>query len=68
MSRDILFCFSCAVRRAYFAQYLHSWSRQELFIYAPYLEEFLSAQLYRLFAPLYGLNISDFLAVLCVKT
>lgn len=53
MSRDILFCFSHIVRLpAYFAQNLHSGVRHELFMNAPYLEEFLPALFYRRFAPL----------------
>lgn len=58
MSRDILFCFSRTERLpAYFAQNLHSGARHELFINAPYLEEFLHAQFYRRFAPRIG-NVS----------
>lgn len=48
MSRDILFCSSRTVRLpAYFAQNHHSGARHDLFINAPYLEEFLHALLYR---------------------
>lgn len=62
MSRDILFCFSRTARPwVYFAQNLHSWSRHELYINAPYLEEFLYARFYRRFAPLHGLKMSDYL-------